>query len=479
MERRHITNRFEFQTICAGILRLIKEPSLFRKYHKYLSPEHFFSYSIDDEHGAFRLLISHLRSLYEDGDGDKFSFNYIQETLHSRLSDSKSAILLRNLFPAWKVNEDILSRVNDDKMFEVFIDYLKAVRIAQMSAPFSDMFQSGKIGEAINCMQLALTDVSDMAKSEKQEFDPSSLFKSFSEVDINAHKKLFLHNGISVIDDHVGGFDAGTLNYFIGYTGGGKSQMCHHLIRKCLESQKYVHVSVVEDREKSFAYRVVAALTGIPIRRLMKEFNLLTQNELKAFNNAIQQMKTYLRVDFIYNQSVDVVHKAVLDKDMECELRGLPKSEVHIVDYTGHISRFSPGERDHTKMRNAYGARKDFALQHSKICFDFAQVNREGHKKKEDKKRDGNALLTLSDLAGSYDIAQVGDNIISINRTDEDISNNTAQLYLCKTRDGRSGSVFRIKSDFETARYDFDSLVWSNGDLPQKEALDSLQNGKK
>lgn len=456
MAQKHIIDKFQFQTICAGVFKLIKEPALYRKYKKYLSPELFFQHSLDEEHSAFRKFIGHLNSLADTDGCEKFTFEWIHETLHSRLSDSKDAIALRTLYPSWLQGEDIQKRVNDENIFLSFIDYLKAIRIAQMSVPFARDFQSGKIKEAVNSMQEALIDINDMGKPDTEEFDPSDIFDMFSKIDTNQYKKLYLGN--SLIDKHIGGFEPQTLNYFISVTGGGKSMMCHHLIRQCVAAQKIVHVSIVEDRHKSFSYRVVSAITGIPVARLKNEFGLLTKEETNLVRSAVEAMKLYVRVEFIYGQSVDVIHKSVLDKDLECKVRGMRECDVHIVDYTGHIAHLSAGDKQFEKMRRAYGARKDFALANSKICFDFAQVNREG-----DKRRQADQMLSPSDLAGSYDLAQIGDNIISINRSPADMSDNTAKLFICKARDGQAGGIFKINVEFDKARYNMNSATWTNG----------------
>src|SRR5690606_15820435 len=107
------------------------------------------------------------------------------------------------------------------------------------------------------------------------------------------------------------------------------------------------------------------------------------------------------------------------------------KPLINICDYTGHIAESSSGDKTYEKMRNAFAERKNYALIHNKICFDFAQVNREGSKNQYIDK-----ILTHNDLAGSFNLAQVCDNIISLNRTQQDRIDYTSQLHVCKARDG-------------------------------------------
>jgi hypothetical protein len=227
--------------------------------------------------------------------------------------------------------------------------------------------------------------------------------------------------------------------------------MAHHLVRQCLANRQHVYVACVEDRKRSFVYKSVAALTGIRQSRLKKDFKNLTRDELELIQAAQKLMKEYLKVDFIYGNNVEEVHKAALDYDLECENQNKAKPVVNIVDYTGHISSMSSGDKGFEKMRNAYAARKDFALKYNKICFDFAQVNRDGSKRLQEDK-----ILTQSDLAGAFDLSQVCDNIISINRNSEDITQSRCRLHISKARDGAVGTTISVGTDFASARYVMD-----------------------
>jgi hypothetical protein len=247
------------------------------------------------------------------------------------------------------------------------------------------------------------------------------------------------------------------LNGFISVPNGGKSTMAHHLLVQCFKHKKYVHITCVEDRPKSFLCKLTAALTGIPVWRLRKEFNNLTSIEKAQIADAKKLMQEYMKVEFVYGQSVETIQKSKLDYDLACKAKGRPAPVVDIIDYTGHIAGRSAGDKMYEKMRVAYGARKDFALANNKIAFDFAQVNRDGTRR-----MNTDEILTMSDLAGSFDISQIFDNIISINRSMIDRSDHKAILHICKSRDGEAGGQFKVRTDFSTARWHMNECEWMN-----------------
>ena len=266
--------------------------------------------------------------------------------------------------------------------------------------------------------------------------------------------------GCKGLDSQIGGFEKQTLNLFISVTNGGKTMMSHHLIRQCLINRVPAFVACVEDRRDSFIRKIVACYTGIEIWRL-KKLQDLTQSERNSIVECMKLMDELIRVEFIYGESVSAIHKASSEYDLDLTLKGKINKipVVHIVDYTGHIAGKASGDKMYEKMRAAYGERKDYALKNHKICFDFAQVNREGSKKLGDSQ-----YLSQTDLAGAFDIAQVCDNIITINRSAQNVTNQTCVLALTKCRDGAVGVKIQVGTDFAKARYNMDD--WAPVEAP-------------
>jgi hypothetical protein len=216
----------------------------------------------------------------------------------------------------------------------------------------------------------------------------------------------------------------------------------------CVKQAVHVHITIVEDTEETFIERLVACLTDLPVK-VIRDSQMWTEEQYRLIKKAESDIAQYVAVQFCYGQSIDVVHQKKMDYETMRIKKGLPPPLVDIVDYTGHIAGKSFGDKKFEKMITAYTARKDYALSTNKIVFDFAQVNRDGGKKA----LDGDGILTITELAGAFDISHVCDNIISINRNDEDNKNKTTRLHICKSRNGDKGVTAKYAVDFSRARH--------------------------
>ena len=473
MSDTHVVHRFSFETICAGVLRLIVDPLLFSRYKNQLDQDWFFYNDNTDQVRNLREVIKLLKTAHQDGGVPNMTVEWLADYLTPRYVDSTRGQEIRRSLLSWYSNDEIKKRISDDGMFDHFINYLKIVIIARDSKSFFELYQKGEPDQAAEKIGTALAEVASVGRKDREILDPMNIL---SDLRITSDKKhgYAMYLGCEGLDSQIGGFEKQTLNLFISVTNGGKTMLAHHLIRQCLTLRIPAFVACVEDRKDSFIRKAVACYTGIPMSAL-KRPNDLTQSQVNQIEEFMRLFDDYIRVEFMYGDSVDTVHKAAMEYDMECKLRGQERKIpiVNIVDYTGHIAGRSLGDKTYEKMRCAYGARKDYALKHKKICFDFAQVNREGGKKLGDSHH-----LTQTDLAGAFDIAQVCDNIITINRGEKEISTQTCVLYLTKCRDGAAGVKIRVGTDFSHARYNMKDWDIENAPANVAEELQALREKK-
>lgn len=471
----HIINRFDFNTICGGVLRLIERPDLYQKYKPFLDHEYFFYNDISAHVKALKKLLQILKSMDGEHKTGEMTVESVDSYLAYGLREGQVDIDTKALFARMRSEDGIKNKANDPACFKIFLDYLKVLQIAKHSGKMFQEYQAGKVDEAAKHMANALAEINSIQDPNVYTFDP---IENYDDVMIGkdiGYIQDSLPLGCIHLDAALGGFETQTLNVFTSPPNGGKSAMCHHLIAQCFRHRKRIHVTCVEDRPRSFLCKLTAAWTGIEVRRLRNEYRNLTADEKLKVEQVQQLMKAYLKVDFVYGQSVEMIQKTKLDFDLECKVKGIPAPVVDIIDYTGHIAGRTLGDKMYEKLRTAYGSRKDFALANNKICFDFAQINREGSKRGPR----GDELLTMSDLAGSFDIAQVCDNIISINRNMLDRSDHKATLHVCKARDGEAGGSFQVGTKFHLAQYDMADCTWVN---PPSDYVRNLQaelgNGK-
>ena len=61
----------------------------------------------------------------------------------------------------------------------------------------------------------------------------------------------------------------------------------------------------------------------------------------------------------------------------------------------------------------------------------------------------------MSSIASSFNSVFVADNIISINRSEENKLTNKAVLYVVKGREGATDQRYEVPTEFNKARFDF------------------------
>lgn len=361
--------------------------------------------------------------------------------------------LCTSIVETWKkyyLNPEIIEKSKDNATFNSFINYLKVLDFGVHSPKFAKDYQEGNMDGAQKNLAEMLNRIAKIStESLIETLEPNEALEIIKKpIDISGGiGNLFM--GCEPLDIATGGFAKKTLNVFIGATGSGKTALCHNILAKALEEERYVYIACVEDRKESFVRKLMAAMTRIKVEDI-KKYHTLGNNDKEKLRKAQEAIDKYLKVHFVYGQSIDSIHKMSLDHDNELRIKGqvdrIPK--IHIVDYTYHIASYSFGDKMYEKIRNAYASRKNFALEHDKICIDFAQVNREGVKNLDD-----DTIITHKDLAGSFDMAQVCDNIISINRSANDRKEDAAKFHTAKSRDGITGVTVRISTDLASMRF--------------------------
>lgn len=477
MANSHISGRIQFEQIVAGVLRMISEFSRFKELSSFINTKLLYVNSSSDEVDALRHIIVLMKELEVEGKVDKFSYEFIESQISLKTIDDSKCTKVLQVYNNWLNNDKIKSMINQDGCFEAFVSYIKVLQIFEISESFGKHLNKNEIDPAVRLMDVALHKISKIGNHDKETVDGDDLLKIIEEDNAEGNTGRALYLGNPLLDELIE-FEPQTLNGFIAVTNGGKSAFAHHLAVRCVRQGMRVWWGVLEDRKKSFTYKIISLLSGIPIRRLKKEYSRLSSTEKESLIKAKNDYDKYIKAEFIYGTSVEDIHKAALDYDTECRLRNQEIPIVNIVDYTGHIAGRSFGDKMYEKLRTAYGLRKDFALKHNKICFDFAQINREGSKN-----MNAQHVITQNDLSGSFDLAQVFDNIISINRSPDDIMQSSCRLHICKARDAATGITVRVRTEFDKYRYNMQDweLVQGSSDVIEisKKLMDKGSHAEK
>ena len=480
MAEQKVVTRFDFETIISGVFFMIQHPEHVERLHKYIEPSYFFLGDDNIQVKGLRRILKTIEEIRKETGSASISVTYFDSYLRSRLMDSDEQQAAIALFQRMIRDQNIQQKSIDRGCQSIFLDFVKCTQMMKWGESFTPAYKAGRIPEAIKGMkevtstldQIRFTDsVSAIDVGQMSVDDILNLISAPQE----GNKSVFLI-GHPQIDDDIGGFEKKSLHLFIGATGSGKSMMTHHLLARSIEQRLTAHVAIVEDKPQSFMRRLIACVTGIDLNRLRYKRNLLTNEEKNSIKLAQQDIAKYIKIEFIYGESLDSIHRKKIEYDAERIAKGLDQYDVDIVDYTGHIAEKDRGDKTYEKMRNAYASRKDFALINNKITFDFAQVNRGGFQKKE-----GGGALNHGDLAGSYDLSQVCDNIITINVTPDEKVKNDARLCLTKVRDGvLNEKGHKIGINFRCARYEMRKhyLVENqNQQIDQSQTMRSDSNG--
>lgn len=446
--------KYDFDTICAGIFFMISNPGHIGKLHKFLDADYFYVGDESPQSQGLRVLVKILHDMRLDKAVGITGINPVSfDSFVKCTSDTEANQAARELFKAMLSNPKIHEKSTDRTCQKIFLDYLKVIQIVKWSETFMPKYKTGDMAGATKEVkdlmgglnQVQFYDVTEAI--DTTTLDLSGL-RDLMSVALGSTGDIFLI-GNDELDHAIGGFERRALHLFIGATNSGKSQMTHHLIRRSVAQNMTVHVTFVEDRPKSVYRRLYAALTGIPVNTLKYQWGTLTDEQKASIEKAKETVARFVKVDFGYGDGLDTIHQRKIEYDMERLAKGMKPYDVDIIDYTGHISESAMGDKMYEKYRNAFAARKNFALINDKIVFDFAQLNRMGFQKKQD-----GIAVNHGDLAGGFDLAQVCDNIIAINRSPAEEKNCTARLTPTKVKDGEvRPNGYKVGTQFECARW--------------------------
>jgi hypothetical protein len=447
--------------------RMIHNPAILKKFAPYIKPEFIYYGESDLRVRGLRTLFKVLLDLNHEGrvkdilgDGSQTAIYPFLAELR-KLPDGEVKDEALKIADRIKSDKEIAFISESDGCLNQFLDYLKAITIRDWSSEFAEPYRQGKILPATNLLKDLIVKLEKINVRSFETLVADDLYDSFGSKQIGVNNfKL----GIKPLDGEWGFCEPATLTIFMAPPAGGKSMMSTTIIANAVLQRRYVNWTVVEDRRRTFEPRLMAALTGIPIYRLKNEFTDLTSQEIVRFNKAVKMIKEYVHVDYIYGEDIEMIHERKIEVDQQRRATGKPEYDIDGVDYTMHVAATSGGNSDkmHEKLMQAYAHRKNYCLTYKKTAFDFLQVNRSG----ATKTKGGAEFLEMTDIAGAFDIARVGDNIISINRSTYDKDNNHARFWVAKGRDGSPDKPVIVPTDFKYGRYNVAGAFFPEEEQP-------------
>lgn len=235
-----------------------------------------------------------------------------------------------------------------------------------------------------------------------------------------------------------GGVPKGTLTIGLSGTNVGKSiwliNWAYHLIK---DGKKVFYVNL-EGYELQTMLRLASRAIGAHVGDI--RFNRLNDIELQK------------KIDFInkYKNSIQIFHNASFDFKLEnlIPIIRQKKEEFEfdalMIDY---IQILKTNQR-YSELRHeqSYTHRAIASLASE---LDFAAISvAQGNRATQEKNQQGNGLIRMGDISECFEITRAAAQVLTLNRSDTDIENDTARILLDKQREGRTGIIEVCKTNF-------------------------------
>lgn len=145
--------------------------------------------------------------------------------------------------------------------------------------------------------------------------------------------------------------------------------------------------------------------------------------------------------------------------------------DLMVDDYPGKLSARSLEHRNSVKKHEEIAFVYDYLInlgrEHKFHSFLAMQTNREGYKVAQASDA-SSRVVDIGDAGESFNPMQLADNVITINRGDEDKLNKRIRLYVGKSRKSQTGYMFVSKTDMARSRAygeGFTEEIRSNGEV--------------
>lgn len=250
-----------------------------------------------------------------------------------------------------------------------------------------------------------------------------------------------LRTGIVEIDSLIGGGAvAGTLNFFIGGAGDGKSMGLAHVGAGGLRQRKFVGcVTFGEVNPAYWHARVIANLTGYPINEVIGGNERVKKRISKMKDNG--EIGLFVCHEMTQGASTIVELKdwaARTEDQMKCEL------DLVLVDYADQMAARKNCKSEYEAMKYVYGDLRAWAVERNRFPLWTAS------QAKARQKTDAGRILGLYDAADSTHKVRIGDLVITLN---VDKEKGEIKYMIAKHRLGKSDMLIGpLPIDFSRGR---------------------------
>jgi hypothetical protein len=322
------------------------------------------------------------------------------------------------------------TNVSIDKVKRELTGFVRANIFVGAYHKAAPLFNQGSYKDAYDVTQRELEKLQrvDFEQERTVRFgDHESLIDTASD-----QAKEAIPTGIVAIDEAIGGgLLPQTWTTFLGGSNSGKSMLCPSLAFFAMLKGKRTFVTVHEDEELPTKLRYLSRFSGVEYTKLTYGRQFLTDDEKARIRHADELLSKFVVLRFMY------LDEATVEKVGEAArlLMKEWKFDLFLCDYGQCLqtARFKTLDNIRIVQEYVYHQLKQLCLELNIAGAGGAQVNRAGHALN----KSGADWLRCTDVAEAFGIVRKSSNVITINRSEEDIKNDRIVFLLDKVRNGR------------------------------------------
>jgi len=336
-----------------------------------------------------------------------------------------------------------------EKIKRSMTDFVRCNIFVEAATTAASQYNNGKRDEAFAYVRGKM----EALYNADFEDDPFSRFGDAQSVMAQAEfeVKNAIKTGIHAIDDQIGGMSPGTFTVWLGASNAGKSMLGPVLSKQAAKIGKRTFVTVHEDEEVPTKIRYLACFSDIPISTLMYGGHSLTDDEKARLAEADRLLKEFVVLRFMYTTQatienvMDVARGLMRDWPGNEETHPADGFDLFICDYGQCLTstQYKSGEMRHLH-EHIYHMLKQLCLELKVAGSGGAQVNRNGMAMN----RAGSDWLRCTDVSEAYGIIKKATNVITINRSNDDMINDRIVFLLDKARNGKCPVAVECVSNF-------------------------------
>lgn len=328
-----------------------------------------------------------------------------------------------------------------DKVKKELTGFLRANEFISIYREASQLFNTGSHNNAYDYTKSKLEDLlkTDFEDSRISKFgDSEQVCDQAASQSQNA-----IPTGIHFIDEAMGGgLMPQTWTTFLGGSNVGKSMLCPNLAYHAAKAGKKVFVTIHEDEEIPTKIRYLSRFSGVPINALAQPRHSWTPEVALKVKEADVFLEKHVRLQFMYGKDcfIEDVTDAIRIQKIEWDL------DLMLCDYGQCLK-----SKKYKELSDKYGLQEYIYSELKQACLELtiagaggAQTNRIGHRMN----KSGSSLLRMTDVGDSWGICKKSSNIITMNRSDEDVQEHRITFLLDKNRSGRCPVANICKTDY-------------------------------